>query len=782
MNNQRDVARKNGDGAKGENDRETDYIPLALNTSNYYVNHRRDGINGHWCDNEHKHEEKHRCSDGSMFYSYETERKIELGYLNKAGKHSNVYLGERMNEGLLHRFDGRDNWGLNFYNGLRPQLPNNLSAGREKPGERGYNGQFNGEKVEKTNDGVSVEHAYANMGRREWDEKMLRNNNEYHSYNETYFHNMEKHFKDGDGKKRSGTDESNCRASGRKLYSRYSAWREKGAKHMNYYTSNVKRGAWGTSSDNREDNDACVLESNDSTVTHLKESNERYEAYQTVCYNNEHITGTYSQQFAQNRKCYVSEDSLENDICQKKTFSPPRLCQDRSNRQFGNKCDHQGLSVHADDYGVADKHVKKFDKQHKNGSDEFTDSTMHHSLNKNCYGAKQCNEKKGGDSEQYAADVHASTVPDGEKKHYEHVVTGEDGKQSHNWENEAVYVSNNGTKTEKHDDAKKMDTAAHEMVIKEENEVVRDDFAMRSCSKQQEESKHSAQNYTAELRTTGRDMEKCCNLTKYSLFEAEDRMITPEDDRQTSRCDITDSVAQEVTDKDQSCDSDGDMPYNRRRVVSNEEQNVVAGSQPDPKILDEYKQNHKGDQKRIKAEKTGVEKGPAHQNEKKRQGLIKNAVNDKMASATGLLECDYTYYFINTSRIHGNGLFASKLIPKDSMIIEYQGVQIGNMMADKLEEEYQRNNIDSIYLFRLDKDLIIDATVYGNKARFINHCCDPNAEARVTIHDDRLKLLIYALKDIRVNQEITMYYNFSSEAGDEELKCSCGSDKCRKVM
>lgn len=37
----------------------------------------------------------------------------------------------------------------------------------------------------------------------------------------------------------------------------------------------------------------------------------------------------------------------------------------------------------------------------------------------------------------------------------------------------------------------------------------------------------------------------------------------------------------------------------------------------------------------------------------------------------------------------------------------------------------------SSHLFRLDKEDIIDATRRGGMARFINHCCEPNAYARV---------------------------------------------------
>lgn len=145
-------------------------------------------------------------------------------------------------------------------------------------------------------------------------------------------------------------------------------------------------------------------------------------------------------------------------------------------------------------------------------------------------------------------------------------------------------------------------------------------------------------------------------------------------------------------------------------------------------------------------------------------------------------QCDFTYYFINISKIHGSGLFASKLIPSGYMIIEYKGMKIGDLMADKLEQEYKRNNIDSVYMFRIGKDLIVDATVYGNHARFINHSCDPNAEARIVSCNGERKLFIFAIKDIHKNQEITMLYNLYTDEKYEALKCNCGHANCRKTM
>ena len=58
------------------------------------------------------------------------------------------------------------------------------------------------------------------------------------------------------------------------------------------------------------------------------------------------------------------------------------------------------------------------------------------------------------------------------------------------------------------------------------------------------------------------------------------------------------------------------------------------------------------------------------------------------------------------------------------MVIEYVGEVVRQAIADDREKRYERLGIGSSYLFRVDSDTIIDATKYGNLARFINHCCD----------------------------------------------------------
>ena len=75
-------------------------------------------------------------------------------------------------------------------------------------------------------------------------------------------------------------------------------------------------------------------------------------------------------------------------------------------------------------------------------------------------------------------------------------------------------------------------------------------------------------------------------------------------------------------------------------------------------------------------------------------------------------------------------MFALEPIARDEMVIEYVGEVVRQAIADDREKRYERLGIGSSYLFRVDSDTIIDATKYGNLARFINHCC----EVRIAVY------------------------------------------------
>ena len=96
------------------------------------------------------------------------------------------------------------------------------------------------------------------------------------------------------------------------------------------------------------------------------------------------------------------------------------------------------------------------------------------------------------------------------------------------------------------------------------------------------------------------------------------------------------------------------------------------------------------------------------------------------------------------------------------------------------EKQYEISGEGSCYMFRLDMQRIVDATMIGCMARFMNHCCSSNAYAKViTVETDlglEKKIMVFSLRDIKVGEEITYDYKFPVEDGS--LKCTCGAPNC----
>lgn len=67
------------------------------------------------------------------------------------------------------------------------------------------------------------------------------------------------------------------------------------------------------------------------------------------------------------------------------------------------------------------------------------------------------------------------------------------------------------------------------------------------------------------------------------------------------------------------------------------------------------------------------------------------------------------------------------------MVIEYAGELIRSTLTDKRERYYDGRGI-GCYMFKIDDNLVVDATMRGNAARFINHSCEVIrfAHARLT--------------------------------------------------
>ena len=135
------------------------------------------------------------------------------------------------------------------------------------------------------------------------------------------------------------------------------------------------------------------------------------------------------------------------------------------------------------------------------------------------------------------------------------------------------------------------------------------------------------------------------------------------------------------------------------------------------------------------------------------------------------------------STIHNWGLYALEPIAAKEMIIEYVGELIRQAVAEVRERAYMKTGIGSSYLFRIDENTVIDATKKGGIARFINHCCSPSCTAKIIKVEGKKRIVIYALRDIEANEELTYDYKFERETNDEErIRCLCGAPGCKGYL
>ncbi|CAG9855277.1 unnamed protein product [Phyllotreta striolata] len=160
--------------------------------------------------------------------------------------------------------------------------------------------------------------------------------------------------------------------------------------------------------------------------------------------------------------------------------------------------------------------------------------------------------------------------------------------------------------------------------------------------------------------------------------------------------------------------------------------------------------------------------------------LPRRVVNLPMAMKFRQLKLTSKYSVgVYRSLIHGRGLFCLRDIEAGEMVIEYAGEVIRSILTDKREKYYNSKGI-GCYMFRVDDNFVVDATMRGNAARFINHSCDPNCYSRVVEILGHKHIIIFALRRILSGEELTYDYKFPFE--EDKIPCTCGSRKCRKFL
>ncbi|SMN22324.1 similar to Saccharomyces cerevisiae YJL168C SET2 Histone methyltransferase with a role in transcriptional elongation, methylates a lysine residue of histone H3 [Maudiozyma saulgeensis] len=129
----------------------------------------------------------------------------------------------------------------------------------------------------------------------------------------------------------------------------------------------------------------------------------------------------------------------------------------------------------------------------------------------------------------------------------------------------------------------------------------------------------------------------------------------------------------------------------------------------------------------------------------------------------------------------GYGVRAQSNLEANTFIYEYIGEVIDEEEFRDRMVQYDERHFKHFYFMMLQTGQFIDATMKGCLARFCNHSCNPNAYVNKWVVNGKLKMGIFAKRDIQKGEEITFDYNVD-RYGATAQKCYCGESNCIGFM
>lgn len=127
---------------------------------------------------------------------------------------------------------------------------------------------------------------------------------------------------------------------------------------------------------------------------------------------------------------------------------------------------------------------------------------------------------------------------------------------------------------------------------------------------------------------------------------------------------------------------------------------------------------------------------------------------------------------VRKSKINGKGVFATKRIPKNKLVVEYDGERI--LRKEGLKRDKIQKKQGKFFIFAIDKKWCVDGAS-GGIARLINHSCDPNCK----YVRKNGKIWIKSMRTIRKGEELTYDYDVAEKG---KYPCRCKSFNCNGTM
>jgi hypothetical protein len=117
----------------------------------------------------------------------------------------------------------------------------------------------------------------------------------------------------------------------------------------------------------------------------------------------------------------------------------------------------------------------------------------------------------------------------------------------------------------------------------------------------------------------------------------------------------------------------------------------------------------------------------------------------------------------------GWGSFAIEPISAGETVTAFGGWVVDRTTLDEMAHDRQSRSI------QIDDDLYLVSDETPEPGDMLNHSCEPNAGLRGA-------MLLVALRDIAVGEEITFDYAMCDASDYDEFACMCGTPACRQVV
>lgn len=125
----------------------------------------------------------------------------------------------------------------------------------------------------------------------------------------------------------------------------------------------------------------------------------------------------------------------------------------------------------------------------------------------------------------------------------------------------------------------------------------------------------------------------------------------------------------------------------------------------------------------------------------------------------------------------GYGVRAQHDLEPNAFVYEYIGEVIDEKAFKKRMIQYDEEGIKHFYFMMIQKGEFVDATKKGSLGRFLNHSCNPNCYVEKWVVGNKLRMGIFAKRNIQANEELTFNYNVD-RYGATAQPCYCGESNC----